>query len=275
MAAPTHVSRNRLEGSLVDTPFDQLLEACREHLITGTLRISALGREGVVELRAGAVDGAEFGNESGEAALAGLRKARSGEYELTQRLPDMSGLLGSSAQFQGEVRDVPLVQVMRHCEDNALSCNLIVVHEFDRAEIHYRAGEIEQVLFNGKRDDDRIVELVRADHARFRVVAPPLDLGIAGWPSVGREPTRPFKLETAEREHLERAAEAAGKDAVVITAELPPVPDRLVRPRAQPLPRPKERGRLDHPLATAAVIGGIVILGGVWIYVMSQLVLGS
>ena len=62
----------------------------------------------------------------------------------------------------------------------------------------FRSGEIVEVSMNGKRDDDAIVAIVAFPKARFRVSAPPLDLDIAGWPRVTREPTAPFLLEQAK-----------------------------------------------------------------------------
>jgi hypothetical protein len=48
---------------------------------------------------------------------------------------------------------------------------------------------------NGRRDLDLIVEVLALEQARFRVIAPPLALNINGWPAVGPEPTRPFRVE--------------------------------------------------------------------------------
>ena len=45
-----------------------------------------------------------------------------------------------------------IVQMMRHCERNALSAVITIVNEFDRGEIHYRAGELEKVTLNGAKD---------------------------------------------------------------------------------------------------------------------------
>jgi hypothetical protein len=230
-----HVSKNRLEGSIADASVDQVLKACHDRLITGTLRVAAMGKQGTVELRAGAVETAEFGEESGGEALRSMRRLRNGEFELTQKLPNLSGMLGDAAQFEGEFTDVPLIEIMRHCEDNALSCTITVIHEFDRAEIHYRAGEIQKVVFNGQRDDDRLFELVRYTRARFRVAAPPLDLDIIGWPSIDREPTAPFKLRGVEHSVFDVRAEEKVKPA---EAKAATEPAAAAAPNSERAPQP-------------------------------------
>jgi len=116
-----------------------------------------------------------------------------GEYEFVQKLPNLKGELGDAASFEGNVKDVPLVDVMRHCEDNALSCIVQVTKGEDVSELHYRTGELDRIFFNGERDEDRIMDILGYEEAGFRVSAPPLDLDIAGWPSI-REPTAPFRI---------------------------------------------------------------------------------
>src|SRR5690606_25862145 len=115
--------------SLGETPIDRLLEACHRHLVTGTVHIRAFGGEGAIELRAGAVEEATWAGEAGKAALERIRRLNDGTYEVVQQLPDLGGDLGGAAQFEGEVRRLPLVAVMRHCEDNALTCTITVVSD--------------------------------------------------------------------------------------------------------------------------------------------------
>jgi hypothetical protein len=192
-----HVSRHRLTGSLSEVPFEQLLAALKKQLFTGTLIVDGDTKQVVFELRGGSFDSAQVGGKGGnpEAIAARLAKLRDGSYEVRQRLPDLKGALGSAASLEGEVGDVPLAEIMRHCEANALSCTLLVVGGFDRGEVTYRAGEIVDVMLNGQHDSDAIVEIVGWKGARFRVSAPPLELNVLGWPAVTREPTAPFRVE--------------------------------------------------------------------------------
>lgn len=190
---PLYVSRNHLEGSLCDTSLDRVMAACRKHLVTGVIRVHVRGRDGVIELRAGAVDRATFGDLAGDIAMSVMRASTDGWYEVAQRLPDLTGDLGAAAQLEGDVEGVPLIALMRHCEDHALTCTITVVSGFDRACIDYRAGEIARVELNGFfDDDDALPQILQWPDARFRVAAPPLDLDIEGWPITRRAPTMPF-----------------------------------------------------------------------------------
>jgi hypothetical protein len=192
------VSKNRLEGSLADTPLKELLAACHKHLVTGAVKIwDDKGRSGVLTLRAGAVDQARFGDSVGDAAVDAMRALGDGTYELAQQLPDLTGDLGRAAALEGSTGEVDVVKIMQHCEKNALSCVITVVHDFDRGEIHYKAGELVRVTLNGTVDDDAIVTMLSWPEARYRVSAPPLASDIQGWPKVGREQTQPFKIDAA------------------------------------------------------------------------------
>jgi hypothetical protein len=215
------VSKNRLEGSLADPPLRSLLESCHKHLVTGAIKITeerGKQRGGVLVLRAGAVDQARFGDSVGDAAVDAMMELKEGMYELSQQLPDLSGDLGRAAALEGAVDQVSVIQIMRHCEHNALSAVITVINDFDRGEIHYRAGEVEKVTLNGTDDDDAIVTMLGWAKARYRVSAPPLASEIGGWPKVGREQTQPFKIDEAM---LPPAEVAARKQKEEKAAKLP------------------------------------------------------
>jgi hypothetical protein len=250
-AESIHVSKNHLEGSLCDTPFDRLLRECERHLVTGTIRVTALGRVGMIELRAGAVESAAFDGASGERALDRMRALRDGMYDLWQRLPDLTGQLGAAAMFEVDAADVPLVKLMRHCEDNALTCSIAVEAGGKRGEIQYRAGEITSVSFGGVRDDDRIVDIMELPAARLRVTALPLDLDIQGWPSVRREPTAPFRIVGPDAQPGALPPELAEAPPARRTLlGVPPVTANAATARAT------GRGPAARPQASAPASGG-------------------
>lgn len=195
---PLYVSRNHLEGSLCDAPIDRVLAACKKHLVTGVVRVHIGRYDGVLELRAGAVDSAQLGEVVGDAALDAIRAAPDGWYEVVQRLPDLTGDLAATASLTGDVEGVPLIALMRHCEDNVLTCTITVVSGFDRACIDYRAGEIARIEMNGFFDDDALTQVLTWPDARFRVAALPLDLDIEGWPVTRRAPTVPAEVTTPQ-----------------------------------------------------------------------------
>ncbi len=234
---PLYVSRNHLEGSLCDTSIDRLLAACRKHLVTGVIRVHTKGEDGVLELRAGAVHEANLGDLAGDRAMLALRDAGDGWYELAQRLPDLTGDLAGGAQLEGDVEGVPLIAVMRHCEDHALTCMITVISGFDRAVIEYRAGDIARVELNGFFDDDALPQIVKWPDARFRIASPPLDLEIDGWPVPRRAPTVPERIHVPARAPTPRPEKTTGEivNATLLT------PMRL----ATPLPMPPEVLRRD------------------------------
>jgi hypothetical protein len=241
--APIYVSRNHLEGSFTDVPLDRILDACHKHLVTGEIRVSVADVKGVIELRAGAVDRAELGNQKGARALEQMRSLIDGFYELTQRLPDLTGELGGSSMLEGDVTGVALIAVMRHCEHHALTCTITVVSKFDRAVIEYHAGDLRRVELNGFYDDDAIVQVLDWPDARFRVSAPPLDLDIEGWPKVRRDPTLPFKIGP-------RFARGTSPQLPVPAAPEPaplPEPPRVHPERAEASDEASRRMRLKPP----------------------------
>ena len=86
-------------------------------------RVELGGQEGaggvVVGDRAGLLDegdGQQFGDLRGEAAVDKMKELDDGNYELAQRLPDLSGMLGRAAQIEGEISEIPIAQLMRHNE---------------------------------------------------------------------------------------------------------------------------------------------------------------
>ncbi len=234
-----HVSKNRLGGSLGETSVDKLLDSCGKHLITGTINIDTALASGRIELRAGGVDRAVFDGQQGEAALVQMRQLNNGTYELAQRLPELTGALGRAAECRGDLAQNSVIEIMRHCEDQALSCTITIVAEFDRAEITYRAGDITAVLFNGKPDEDSVVEVVKWKRGKFRVTVPPLALDIDGWPTTSKDPTIPFNIRDLAKMPLppkkkQPARVAKGTPALPIAA----VPQA---PRVAPPPPPVAR----------------------------------
>lgn len=231
-----HISPNTLQGSLQDVSVSRLLDSCKKSLVTGRIDVDTGVSTGWIELRAGMVEAAEYGRLGGGAALTRLRDLNDGSYEISQRLPDLDGKLGSAASFRGELSEVSLVELMRHCEANALTCTIVIIHEFDRGEIEYRGGEIARVALNGVTDEDRIVDMVRLEDARFMVSAPPLDVGVDGWPVVRGDPTAPFRVE-----HLASRPPARRPVGAAASASPPPLPG------APPPPRARFREALDEP----------------------------
>ncbi len=229
-------SQNYVLGSLSDDCIEQLLDSCKRQLITCCIRVQSDAGEGQIEIRSGAVEDARFGDKRGKDAISAMNALRAGDYELSQRLPGLSGELGP-ATFEGHTSQVELIKVMQHCEQNALSCTVTVKRGSDEAQIHYQLGEVGNVFFNGKRDDDSIVEVMDMKDASFRVSAPPLDLAEGTWPGIARTAAPPPAVKAAP--------------APVRTAAATPAP--APRPAATPAPTPMAVKAVTAPPPVKAV----------------------
>jgi len=188
-----HLSENQREGSLGEVPLAEVLETCKRHHFTGKIEVRAGDHAGELELNAGVVDAARFDTKTGDPALMTMCALHNGQYRLSQRLPDLDGVLGSAAAFEGNAKHLPLPAVMRHCEENALTCIIAVEHRGQKGEIHYQLGEIVKVTLDGERDDDAIVDIVHWPKARYQVRARPLEPSVQGWPMLS-QPTDPFQV---------------------------------------------------------------------------------
>jgi hypothetical protein len=188
-------SRNRLEGSLADTPLKALLEPCRKHQVTGTIRVTSREGRGALQLRAGVVEHASFGMLVGDAAVIRMSLLRDGAYELQQRAPELNGQLGKAAAFESDVTRVPLNVVMKHIEQHALTCVLTVQSQYDRGELRYRGGHLLEVLLNGVSEEEALAKVTRWPDAAYKVELDPLAPEISGWPKMRRAETQPFVLE--------------------------------------------------------------------------------
>src|SRR5438552_3308057 len=89
----SHLSENQREGSLGEIPLADVLETCRRHRFTGKIEVRAGEHAGELELNAGIVDVARFDAQAGDPALMTMCALHNGQYRLSQRLPDLDGML--------------------------------------------------------------------------------------------------------------------------------------------------------------------------------------
>lgn len=221
-----HASTNAIQGSLTDTSLEHLLEVCQKRLLTGRIELRTPHGPGEIELRAGMINHARLAGHADEVALQRMRELDDGAYVVVQRLPDLgSSALAGAAELRGTLEAMSLVEVMRYCEQHALTVTITIVNEFDRAELSYQAGEILRVTFNGVADEERITDIMRFDNARFRVSPPPLRLDY-GRPVMRRAPTAPLTIS-----HLRDCYEPVADDE-----QLEPTPPAPPPPEPEPEP---------------------------------------
>lgn len=272
-----HISENRLEGSLLDTDLKEVLDECHAHLVTGTLSIDASGKKAILEIRAGAVDSVEYQGLKRTEALAKLHELKDGEFELTQKLPNLTGELGTAASLEANSDEISLVKLMQLCEDNALSCSVTVKTDDVDASILYKAGEIDDVTWNGESDTDKIVDVVKLENAKIRVAAPPLKFGILSWPTVRDDPTPAFipiqemaegrldaKAEKVAR--AEKGAKAKGKKKLASGSGAKSAPDKSPTKLERPVP--------EESSGAAVLLGlvvGLVVIAAVLVFAVKFL----
>lgn len=192
---------------MTDTSLEHLLEVCQRRLLTGRIELSTPHGPGEIELRAGMINHARLSGCADDVALERLLELDDGVYMVVQRLPDLSSTeLAGAAELRGDLEAMSLVQVMRYCEEHALTVTITIINDFDRAELSYQAGEILRVTFNGVADEERITDIMRFENARFRVSSPPLRLDY-GKPVMRRAPTAPLTIS-----HLRECHEPVSDD---------------------------------------------------------------
>ena len=264
-----HISENRLEGSLLDTDLKEVLDECHAHLVTATLLINSGAEKAVLEIRAGAVDSVDYKGLKKSEALAKLHELKTGEFELAQKLPDLTGKLGTAASLETETDEISIVKLMQLCEDNALSCSVTATTDDVTAVIRYKAGDIDGVDWNGERDDDRIVDLVKLEKARIRVEAPPLKFGILSWPTVRDDPTPAFipiqemakgRLDakaTATKKKIKKTAKAEAKTKTTsdAKAKAKPKAKAKAKPKAEDKNKDKDKDKPKAAKKAVAVEG--------------------
>jgi hypothetical protein len=264
-----HVSPNRVQGELSDAPLGKVLEDCHRFLITGRIRVVTPSGEGVIVLRAGAVDEASWDELADGPAVERMKTLRQGTYYLAQRLPNIDGELGDAAECHGDLGDFPLVEIMRHCENEALSCTITVTTEMDEGEIVYKVGEIAEVTLNGKADPDRISDIIHFEKGKFKIVAPPLSFDIEGWPSVQSDPTEPFEF-SRHNEPFRPEAEASPTEPETPADDLDSLDPDTLAPLSPSL-LPPEGPQLTYvpPIAMAAVSLSLTIM--FWLHATGRL----
>lgn len=226
----------RLEGSLGDVSLDKLLDPCREHMFTGAITVRSGDRLGELALNGGIVDEAKFGDQTGDAAVTALKALKDGKFKVVPRLPDLA-FGGKSVKLEGTIKDAPLAAIMRHAEENALSCTVLVETAAEKGEIKYKMGEIVDVRRNGVKDEDWIAELVGLAGATLAVRAAGLEFSVPGATSVTAAAAAPAAVPVvAKVEQITAPMTAEPKKAEpVAVAPVAAAPVAAVEKKAEPV----------------------------------------
>lgn len=219
----------------------RLLSLCTQRKITGVLRIDSWGKTGTIRLRAGTIIEVAFGALRGEFALDELLALRDGMFELSQRLPSINDAVRDADQLLVDLDSTPLPELMRQCENKALSCAISVDRSGDPIELTYRAGELA---------DDTAVDFEILGPSPVRVSALPFNQ----LPTPARPDSSPVAAPTSTK-----ASSGASRRRSAPQSSPPPIPRALSpqpipQPMVAPAPLPHAQhslGRVEYPAAAA------------------------
>lgn len=219
-------TRKGIDGSLSDVSVCKLLDTCREHRITGALRIMSWGRPGVIQMRAGRVEQAFFGTLHGDEAVNELMSLRDGLFDVLQELPDLS-----KAPSPSPGRTL-LSALLQQCRQRALTCDIVLIRDRERAELCCRGGAIVHTWINGVRHAGEPRELRRFEHACARV--DPVPLSLHGNADTDRASTEPGSARPSRRPSRRKPAVVLQAEALQPAAMPAPAPDITPAPAPRP-----------------------------------------
>ena len=194
------------EGAIPAEGVLDLLRALELERTSGVLRFETDGTWREVALAAGqlALDQALV---SGEDPVEALLAARSGRFEVVQRLPPLAVSKGDARVRTGSLAVHIPVDLMTYCERAGLTGVLEFIRDGERAEAVYDKGELTAIRFGGHGGGD-VSAVFAWETGTFKVEAlqavPDLDLeGLAeslrpGLPEVEAPPAPPPGLASRE-----------------------------------------------------------------------------
>lgn len=143
-----------LKGSLEAQPPTELLVNIEQQRTSGELHFESAGDAGVVTLIAGMLAEEQPRTDQGADPVDLLLSASAGTFQLFQKLRPLPGAHGSDSLKTGALSQHPPAELMNYCEEGGLTGSLLLTREHKRAEIHYRAGELEVIRVDGSDEGD-------------------------------------------------------------------------------------------------------------------------
>lgn len=216
---------------------DQALEECSRGSFTGLLQVHT--RQGNAQLRflSGIQDGAVFGGEEGDQALASLHEASDPVFEAVACLPSLTASENDPLPLKGSLGDVHAARLMRFCEEYSLTCALELESDGQTLTANYRLGE----LLSLSPDSAETARVAEAHHGRYRFRLPRFELT-----SRVPRPQRELAVSPAAPRAAAPSSTSGGGVAAVARSGGAPASPR----RAAPPPRPNMAVRDGKPPAT-------------------------
>lgn len=222
-------------GSLVE----QVLAQCAERCFTGVLTVRTSRGPGVVQFLSGVQEDAAYADMRGEEALAALSEVKVERWALRKQLPPIREE-DPELPLQGDLARYSASELMRHCEEHALTGKLILEVEGHVLTATYLMGELAGL----SPDTEEIADLLGAGQGRYSFELPSVTLPpLPGQPVAAgaqEELTAPGPVSLTGGE-LQQWADSAPPTPV------PPPPPVAVQGKPPVAAPPAPRAGVDRP----------------------------
>lgn len=170
-------------------PLEQMLSRCRESRFTGEVRVRTDEGDGLIRFLSGSVEGTVFDSLNGDAAIERIQAAGSLRFEAVRELPPIAGY-DEPLPADGRLGVFSPVDLMRYCEEQALSCVLEMRAVGKVVRATYEVGE----LLTLQPEADMTMSLLEAREGTYRVVLPKVDASMPPpTPPAVTAPPRPIR----------------------------------------------------------------------------------
>ena len=223
-------------GSLVE----QVLAQCAERFFTGVLTVRTSRGAGVVQLLSGVQEDAAYADLRGEEALQALTQVKVDKWTIRTQLPPLRQE-DPELPLHGDLARYSASELMRHCEEHALTGRLILEADGLTVTATYQMGELAGL----EPDNDETAELMVAEQGQYHfelptVTLPPLHAGAKRSASTDEEVTAPGIDSPGELQQWADSAPPVAAAAPAAAAPPPaaPPPAAPRRPAAAAAPPP-------------------------------------
>lgn len=151
-------------------PLEQMLSRCRESRFTGEVRVRTEEGEGLIRFLSGTVEGTQFDSLDGDAAIDRILSAGALRFEARRELPPIAGY-EEPLPAEGRLGVFSPVDLMRYCEEQALSCVLEMRAVGKVVRATYEVGE----LLSLQPEADMTMSMLEAREGSYQVVLPQVD----------------------------------------------------------------------------------------------------
>jgi hypothetical protein len=221
-----------------------LVAAFSAHRVTGQCRITAEGHVGGLAFVDGAVVEAWFADVPPEDALERLLALDGERLALPAALARAFPELLRSARSATALADRELPELMRTCERDATSCELVVCRGRDRAVVRYERGQRVSIELGDLDAWEALAEIVRWRDG-FAVVVPTSEPGLAGAGTPARRaaahPRPRERAQTTRGVGMSRVNRAGTYATRLARGTEPPSVQRVASANVGAIPR-RERG---------------------------------